>query len=95
MSIALAHKKRILEKKQAEIIGVDMASGKDKTAVFTTTGSASSAADKFTYLKESLQEKLNTLKALNGKPMRMVCVFNPPVTGRETHDADGSYNLPE
>ncbi len=25
--------------------------------------------------------------------MRLVCSFNPPVTGRETHDADGSYNL--
>lgn len=25
--------------------------------------------------------------------MRLVCAFNPPVTGRETHDADGSYNL--
>jgi L-ectoine synthase len=23
--------------------------------------------------------------------MRMVCVFNPPVTGREVHRADGSY----
>ena len=23
--------------------------------------------------------------------MRMVCVFNPPVTGKETHDADGAY----
>jgi L-ectoine synthase len=23
--------------------------------------------------------------------MRMVCVFNPPVTGNETHDADGAY----
>ena len=23
--------------------------------------------------------------------MRMVCVFNPPVTGREHHDADGAY----
>lgn len=23
--------------------------------------------------------------------MRMVCVFNPPVTGREVHDADGAY----
>lgn len=27
--------------------------------------------------------------------MRLVCVFNPPVTGRETHDEDGSYNLAE
>ena len=27
------------------------------------------------------------------RDMRMVCVFNPPVTGRETHDADGSYEL--
>ncbi len=27
--------------------------------------------------------------------LRMVCVFNPPVTGREIHDEDGSYALPE
>jgi len=26
--------------------------------------------------------------------MRMVCVFLPALTGRETHDADGSYNPP-
>lgn len=25
--------------------------------------------------------------------MRMVCVFNPPVTGTEMHDEDGSYIL--
>ncbi len=25
--------------------------------------------------------------------MRLVCAFNPPVTGNETHDADGSYEL--
>lgn len=25
--------------------------------------------------------------------MRMVCVFNPPVTGRETHDETGAYPL--
>jgi len=25
--------------------------------------------------------------------MRMVCVFNPPLTGRETHDATGAYPL--
>jgi L-ectoine synthase len=27
--------------------------------------------------------------------MRMVCVFNPPCTGQETHDKDGSYPLVE
>ena len=27
--------------------------------------------------------------------MRMVCGFNPPVTGMETHDQDGSYDLVE
>lgn len=27
--------------------------------------------------------------------MRLVCAFNPPVTGRETHDADGAYELVE
>ena len=34
----------------------------------------------------------HTLRAT--KTMRMVCVFNPPLTGRETHDADGSYDRP-
>lgn len=27
-------------------------------------------------------------------PLRLVCVFNPALTGRETHDADGSYPPP-
>ena len=27
--------------------------------------------------------------------MRIVCIFTPPLTGRETHDEDGSYNPPE
>ncbi|MDR6225172.1 ectoine synthase [Desmospora profundinema] len=25
--------------------------------------------------------------------MRMICVFNPPVSGNETHDKDGAYPL--
>ncbi|HLR51531.1 MAG TPA: ectoine synthase [Candidatus Avamphibacillus sp.] len=29
------------------------------------------------------------------KDLRMVCVFNPPLTGRETHDKDGVYPLVE
>ncbi|MBF0255025.1 MAG: ectoine synthase [Gammaproteobacteria bacterium] len=24
--------------------------------------------------------------------MRLICAFNPPITGRETHDADGAYS---
>jgi L-ectoine synthase len=24
-------------------------------------------------------------------PLRLICVFNPPLSGGETHDADGSY----
>lgn len=35
------------------------------------------------------------LRANKGTEIRTVCVFNPPVTGRETHDEDGSYRLPE
>ena len=27
------------------------------------------------------------------KNLRMVCVFNPPCTGRETHDKEGTYPL--
>lgn len=41
------------------------------------------------------QHDRHILKANQGVPMRMVCVFNPPVTGREVHDADGAYTLPE
>ncbi len=45
-----------------------------------------------------------TMYALNGherhyvrarKDMRLICVFNPPLTGREVHDADGAYPLLE
>jgi L-ectoine synthase len=45
---------------------------------------------------------IGTLYALNGhekhflraeSDLHMVCVFNPPVTGREVHDEDGSYPL--
>lgn len=27
--------------------------------------------------------------------LRMICVFNPPVTGREVHDSNGAYALAE
>ncbi|MEX0729439.1 MAG: ectoine synthase [Aquisalimonadaceae bacterium] len=27
--------------------------------------------------------------------MRLICAFNPPVTGREVHDEDGAYSLVE
>lgn len=29
------------------------------------------------------------------KDMRLICTFNPPITGRETHDKDGVYPLIE
>ncbi|MTI79521.1 MAG: ectoine synthase [Firmicutes bacterium] len=35
------------------------------------------------------------LRANKGTDMRMVCVFNPPVTGREVHDEEGVYPLIE
>ena len=47
--------------------------------------------------------KPGTMYALNGHEkhclraksnMRLVCVFNPPCTGKETHDEDGSYPPP-
>lgn len=45
-----------------------------------------------------------TLYALNGhekhylrakSDMHMMCVFNPPCTGREVHDEEGAYALPK
>ena len=35
----------------------------------------------------------HTLKAKT--ELKLVCAFNPPVTGRETHDADGAYVPPK
>lgn len=35
------------------------------------------------------------LRAFEGKDMRMVCVFNPPVSGKEVHDKDGVYPIDE
>lgn len=44
--------------------------------------------------------KAGTVYLLNGNErhwlrartkMRMVCIFNPPVTGNEVHDSDGAY----
>lgn len=37
----------------------------------------------------------NKLKANKGTHMRMVCVFNPPLTGREVHDETGAYAISE
>jgi L-ectoine synthase len=38
----------------------------------------------------------NEKHALRAKEeLRMVCVFNPAVTGREVHDADGAYPPPD
>ena len=35
------------------------------------------------------QHDRHAIKVLT--PLRLVCIFNPALTGRETHDADGSY----
>ena len=51
---------------------------------------------------ERFEIRPGTLYALDGhekhflrarSKMRMVCVFNPPLTGGEVHDADGIYAL--
>ena len=41
------------------------------------------------------QHDQHILRANKGTHMRMVCVFNPPVTGKEVHDEDGAYLLAE
>ena len=35
------------------------------------------------------QQDRHAIRVLS--PLRLVCVFNPALTGSETHDADGSY----
>jgi len=36
----------------------------------------------------------HTVRA-EGEDLVLACVFNPPVTGNEVHQADGSYALPD
>ena len=38
------------------------------------------------------QHDRHTIRVLSA--LRLVCVFNPALTGHETHDADGSYEPP-
>lgn len=40
------------------------------------------------------QNDHHKLRAVGGD-LRLVCVFNPPLTGGEVHRADGSYALPD
>lgn len=51
---------------------------------------------------ETIPISNGTMYALNGhekhylrakSDLRMICVFNPPLTGREDHDEDGVYPL--
>lgn len=51
---------------------------------------------------EKFEIKDGTMYALNGherhwlraeEELRMICVFNPPLTGREDHDENGIYPL--
>lgn len=37
------------------------------------------------------QNDRHTLRCF--KRLRLLCVFNPPCTGKETHDADGAYPI--
>lgn len=37
------------------------------------------------------QHEAHILRVAPGADMRIICVFTPALTGRETHDASGSY----
>ena len=39
------------------------------------------------------QHDEHLLRAFKGQDMVMACVFNPPITGMETHDENGVYPL--
>lgn len=41
------------------------------------------------------QHDEHQLRAYQGEDMIMACVFNPPITGTETHDESGVYPLIE
>jgi L-ectoine synthase len=41
----------------------------------------------------ALNQNDRHLLRANGSDLRLICVFNPPLTGQEVHDLDGSYPL--
>lgn len=55
------------------------------------TGEVHPINDGMMYLLDGHEK--HTVRA--DKELRMVCVFNPPVTGREVHDENGVYPLIE
>lgn len=61
----------------------------DGTLEDVTTGETHEIGAGSMYLLD--QHDKHVLRARS--QMRMICVFNPPCTGRETHDADGVYPL--
>lgn len=52
-----------------------------------TTGQIHPISDGTIYLLNGHEKHL--LRAT--EEMRLICAFNPPITGREVHDSDGSY----
>jgi len=42
--------------------------------------------------KEESQRPPHITKG-GSEDMRLICAFNPPVTGRETQDSDGAYEF--
>lgn len=54
------------------------------------TGEINSIRDGTMYALNANDEHL--LRA--SKDMRLICVFNPPLSGREVHDEDGAYPPP-
>ncbi|MDR7380565.1 ectoine synthase [Promicromonospora iranensis] len=53
------------------------------------TGEVHELSDGTLYLLDGNEK--HTVRAFTD--LRMACAFNPPVTGREVHDADGVYPL--
>ncbi|GAA1806773.1 ectoine synthase [Nesterenkonia flava] len=53
------------------------------------TGEKHEITDGFLYLLDGHEKHQVDVE----EEMRMVCVFNPPVTGREVHDENGVYPL--
>ncbi len=43
----------------------------------------------------ALDKHDNHFLRAHGQDLRLICVFNPPVTGREVHLPDGSYAIVE
>ena len=79
---------------QVKQLEKDLEQSRSKLAASAGNDLASSAAVEVKGIK-LLAASIGAVSYTHLEPLRVICVFNPPLTGQEVHDKEGVYALPE